>query len=77
MLDQQSRALRTRDKARRGALPAAAQHNLVDGAGDGRPCDGCDQPIHPAAKVYIVTPTKWLPLWFHQDCYRAWMTSVR
>jgi hypothetical protein len=76
MLDQQSRAVRTRDNARRGILPAPVRHHAVEGIGDGQRCDGCGELIHPATKLSIVTVRNWLPLWFHHDCYRAWLMCM-
>jgi hypothetical protein len=77
MPDQHSRAVLTRDKTRRGVLPLSPRHHAVESIGDCRPCDGCGQPIHPAAKLVIVTQPKWLPVWFHHECYRAWVAYIR
>jgi hypothetical protein len=71
-MDHQSRAVLTRDKTRRGRLPSPVGHYAVENPGDGRLCDGCGERIDPAAKFFTVTPRRWLPLWLHFDCYRAW-----
>ena len=77
MLDQQSRALITRDKTRRGGLPSPGGHYAVEEAGDGRLCDGCGERIDPAAKFVTVTARRWLPLWLHCYCYQAWQMYFR
>jgi hypothetical protein len=67
----------TSDKTRRGVLPVPVEHTAIESAGDGRRCDGCSETINPAAKLATVTHGKWLRLWFHGDCYRAWLVASR
>jgi hypothetical protein len=74
MLDQELRAVRTRDNTRRGVLPAPVRHQAAEAMGDGRRCDGCGEAVHPAAKLSLVTVARRMSLWFHHDCYRAWVT---
>ena len=66
---------KTVDKIRRGGLPAPTEHIRVVALGDGRPCDGCCDTVHP-------TETEWtirlagLAWRLHEECYAAW-SSVR
>jgi hypothetical protein len=43
----QGRMDKTVDKMRRGGLPAPTQHTRVVALGDGRPCAGCGETVHP------------------------------
>ena len=45
---------KTRDKTRRGGLPAPTEHTQIVGRGDGRPCDGCGETIHPSETASLV-----------------------
>jgi hypothetical protein len=75
MLDNLSRILLTRNKTRQGVLPPPIHHHAAEDVGDGRLCDGCGEPISAGAKLSVVTRATWLPLWFHHDCYQAWVTA--
>jgi hypothetical protein len=68
----QQRADRTTDKTRRGGLPAATEHTRQVGVGDGRPCDGCGETIHPTEILSTVTIVGGLGWRFHDVCYEAW-----
>lgn len=70
----QGRIDKTVDKMRRGGLPAPTKHTRLVGLGDGRPCDGCGETIHPTERRCAITITvhaafEWR---FHEECYQAW-----
>ena len=73
----QGRADKTRDKTRRGGLPAPTEHTLLVGWGDGRPCDGCSETIHPSESASLVSVHHALDWRFHEGCYEAWSTFRR
>jgi hypothetical protein len=73
----QGRADKTRDKTRRGGLPAATEHTLLVNDGDGRPCDGCSETIHPSERASLVSVHQALCWRFHDVCYEAWSTFTR
>ena len=73
----QGRADKTRDKTRRGGLPAPTQHTLLVATGDGRPCDGCGETIHPSEEASLVSAHQALDWRFHDVCYEAWSTFIR
>ena len=65
---------RTIEKARQGRLPAASEHTELTRPGDGRPCDGCGETIHPSETASIVTLAGGYEWRFHSECYSAWVT---
>ena len=71
------RAEKTLDKIRRGALPAPTEHTQLVGNGDGRPCDGCGETIHPSETACTVSIRRTLDWRFHEACYEAWLTFRR
>ena len=71
------RAERTLDKIRRGGLPAPTEHTQLVGNGDGRPCDGCGETIHPSETACTVSVRRTLDWRFHEACYEAWLTFRR
>lgn len=66
----------TRQDATRG-LPAATEHTLLVNDGDGRPCDGCSETIHPSERASLVSVHQALCWRFHDVCYEAWSTFTR
>jgi hypothetical protein len=73
----QGRLDKTSDKTRRGGLPAPTEHTLLVGNGDGRPCDGCGETIHPSETASLVSVHHALDWRFHDGCYEAWSTFRR
>ena len=74
----QGRADKTCDKMRRGGLPAPPpNHTRLIGSGDGRPCDGCGETIHPTEIRYAVSTHHALDWRFHAECYAAWEGFTR
>lgn len=76
----QGRMDKTRDKLRRGGLPASTAHTSIVDIGDGRPCDGCGETIDPTERrctVSITVAAKSLEWRFHDVCYQAWTTYER
>lgn len=71
------RAEKTRDKMRRGGLPAPTEHTRLVGEGDGRPCDGCGETIHPSETLCTVSVLHALDWRLHEECYDAWATFKR
>jgi hypothetical protein len=63
---------RTKDKTRRGGLPAPTQYSRRPSLGDGRPCDGCVETIHPTDVMFTVTFAGALSWQFHDACFDAW-----
>ena len=70
----QGRMDKTVDKMRRGGLPAPTKHNRVLALGDGRPCDGCGETIHPT-EVQSAILLRGLDWRLHD--YAAWSTFTR
>jgi len=68
---------KTRDKTRRGGLPAPTAHTQLVGHGDGRPCDGCGETIHPSETASLVSVHQALDWRFHDGCYEAWSSFKR
>jgi hypothetical protein len=65
---------KTREKMRRGGLPAPTAHTQITGRGDGRPCDGCGETIHPSETRVVVSIMATLQWRFHDGCFEAWVT---
>ena len=73
----QGRMDKTIDKMRRGGLPAPTEHIRVVALGDGRPCDGCGETIHPTetqSTIRVVAGLEWR---FHEECHAAWASFTR
>ena len=73
-MPEERRADKTREKLRRAALPAPTEHSREVAAGDGRPCDGCTETIHPSEMMYTVRVWTTLDWRFHEGCFEAWLT---
>lgn len=71
MLDQR-RAQKTTDKTRGGGLPAPTEYLRQVGVGDGRPCDGCGETVHPKEMLHKVSLLGSLYWGLHDVCYEAW-----
>ena len=67
------RADTTTDKTRRGGLPAPTEYTRQVNIGDGRPCDGCGETIHPTEILCAVTILGGLHWRLHDVCYEAWL----
>lgn len=76
-MSDQRRADRTADKTRRGGLPAPTDYARKPGLGDGRPCDGCGETIHPTEILFTVSMLAALSWRFHAVCFEAWMEFKR
>ena len=73
----QRRAERTTDKTRRGGLPAPTGSSRKFALGDGRPCDGCSDTIHPTEILFSVSVADALSFRFHAECCDAWLKFKR
>jgi hypothetical protein len=70
----QGRAEKTRDKMRRGGLPAPFPADPWRRIGTGDPCRGCGDPIDRGDTQMDVDVRGALVLAFHEGCYLAWST---
>jgi hypothetical protein len=69
----QERADRTTEKTRRGGLPAPSQYIRQSTLGDGRPCAGCGETIHPTDIMFTVSFDGFSLAWrLHDVCFDAW-----
>lgn len=68
---------KTLEKMRRGGLPAPTPHTRLVALGDGRPCDGCSETIHPTEVLCTVSVHRALDWRFHEACYEAWAAFKR
>ena len=68
------RAERTREKTRRGGLPAPLRARPAVGRGNSEPCSGCGEEKASSAIQYDVTWAGAVTFSFHEECYRAWST---
>jgi hypothetical protein len=68
----QHRVQATVEKARRGGLPSSAHQEPAITLGDGRPCDGCAETIHPTELLFTVTANGGVEIRFHDVCFHAW-----
>jgi hypothetical protein len=71
------RADKTRDKTRRGGLPAPTSDRPTLESGNGRRCDGCSEPITQLERMAVVAIANVSLFRFHEDCYTAWSTFTR
>jgi len=54
-------------------LPEGRAVGIRETAGDGQPCNACDQPIGPKQKaVLAMVSLEWMSVRFHVDCYKVW-----
>jgi hypothetical protein len=70
----QARAEKTRDKMRRGGLPAPFAAKPWRGAGAGDLCSGCADVITRSDAQVDIDVRGVLTLAFHDECYRAWFS---
>ena len=63
---------KTRDKMKRGGLPAAFPTRPWRGSGSGEVCSGCGDVIARSEAQVAVDVRGALTLAFHEECYRAW-----
>lgn len=63
---------KTRDKMKRGGLPAPFPAKPWRGSGSGEPCSGCGDVIGRAETEVDVDVSGALTFVFHEECYRAW-----
>ena len=66
------RSDKTRDKMKRGGLPAPFAVKPWRGNGSGDVCSGCGDVIARAETEVDVDVRGALTLAFHEECYRAW-----
>jgi hypothetical protein len=69
-----ARAEKTRDKMKRGGLPAPFPAKPWRGRGVGEPCSGCGDVIERDEIEIDVDVRGALTLAFHEECYRAWVS---
>lgn len=69
-----ARAAKTRDKMKRGGLPAPFRARPWRGRGAGDTCNGCGDPIARTETEVDIDVRGVLTLAFHEGCYRAWST---
>ena len=65
---------KTRDKMKRGGLPAPFPARPWRGNGSGEPCNGCGDVIARTETEVDVDVRGALTLAFHEECYRAWVS---
>ena len=54
-------------------LPRGRAVGVREMLGDGRPCDGCEEPITPGEKLVLaMVPLDWISVRLHVDCYLVW-----
>jgi hypothetical protein len=70
----QARAEKTRDKMKRGGLPAPFAARPWRGSGTGDACSGCGDLIARDETEFDIDVRGALTLTFHEECYRAWET---
>lgn len=68
----QGRADKTRDKMKRGGLPAPFPAKPWRGPGAGDTCSGCGDVIVRSETEVDVDVRGALTLTFHEACYQAW-----
>lgn len=68
---------KTRDKMRRGGLPAPTDDVPLVRMGIGNRCSGCSEIIDTADEDYLVNVRGVALLRFHDVCYNAWATYSR
>lgn len=68
------RADKTRDKMKRGGLPAPFPGRPWRGSGSGDICSGCGDVVGRTETEIDVDVRGALTLILHEECYRAWST---
>ena len=68
----QARAEKTREKMKRGGLPAPFPARPWRGTGAGDACSGCGDIIDRTETATDIDVRGALTLTFHEECYRAW-----
>ena len=63
---------KTRDKMKRGGLPAPFPGRPWRGSGSDEPCSGCGDAIARTETQIDIDVRGALTLAFHEECYRAW-----
>ena len=71
------RADKTRDKTRRGGLPAPTSDRPAIESGNGQRCAGCSEPITQLENMAVVVIYSVALYRFHEECYTAWSTFTR
>jgi hypothetical protein len=74
-----SLAERIRDKLEASQLPRVLPGKMLSGYGHSAPCDGCDEPIHPAQVEYkfAIHPDFDRVFRFHIGCLGMWIAELR
>jgi hypothetical protein len=70
--DPRGRSERIADKLKRDRLPKREPAKLWAGFGNGRPCDGCDDPILAADVEHELDFPHGTTLGFHATCSLVW-----
>jgi hypothetical protein len=69
-----------RDKLTASALPEVVPLRAKLGKGDGQLCSGCDTPIEPAHKEWVLefgaAAEEEVVIRFHADCERLWRAET-
>ena len=73
----QGRMDKTRDKMRRGGLPAPTSDRPTVESGNGRRCDGCGETITQLERMSVVVIFNAIGRRLHEECYTAWSTFTR
>lgn len=59
-------------------LPEQGALGIRETAGDGQPCDACNEPIDRNRKLVLVTVSlEWMSVRFHVECYEVWDAERR
>ena len=73
----QGRMDKTRDKMRRGGLPAPTSDRPSVESGNGRRRDGCGEVITQVERMAALIISNVVVLRLHEECYTAWSTFTR
>jgi hypothetical protein len=66
-----------RDKLDAGVLPRVLPEKMWTGYGQGNPCDGCGEPIHPAQIEYECIRESDDVVRLHIGCLGMWLAELR
>ena len=58
-------------------LPRVHAVDVWDGAGDGRPCDGCGLPVTNRQRAVEAIASRWLSMYCHTRCFDIWESERR
>ena len=72
-----SLAHQIRNKVDAGVLPRVLPEKLWNAYGQGSPCHGCDQPIHPAQTQYGFFQESGDVIPLHIGCLGMWIAELR